>query len=62
VACMVENRNAYRGLVGKAEGKSFLGRHRHWWNDNTKRMLRRLGRRTGTSFVLRGIETSCGLL
>jgi hypothetical protein len=31
-----ENRNAYRILVGKPEGKRPLGKPRHRWEDNTK--------------------------
>jgi hypothetical protein len=31
-----EKRNAYRILVGKAEGKRPLGRPRHRWVDNIK--------------------------
>ncbi|KDR19299.1 hypothetical protein L798_06094 [Zootermopsis nevadensis] len=36
VACMGENRNAYRVLVGKPNGKRPLGRPRHRWEDNIK--------------------------
>jgi hypothetical protein len=35
-ACMWENKNAYRVLVGKQERKRPLGRHRHRWEDNIK--------------------------
>jgi hypothetical protein len=35
VARMAENRNAYRLLVGKTEGKRPLGRPRSRWVDNT---------------------------
>jgi hypothetical protein len=35
-----ENRNAYRILVGKPEGKRPLGRPRRWWVDNIEMDLR----------------------
>jgi hypothetical protein len=37
-----ENRNAYRILVGKQEGKRQLGRPRRMWNENIKMDLREL--------------------
>jgi hypothetical protein len=40
VAQMGKTRNAYRILVGKAEGKRPLGRPRRWWVDNIKNDLR----------------------
>jgi hypothetical protein len=40
---MVEQRTAYRILVGKLEGKSPLGRPRHRWVDNDKMDLRQRG-------------------
>jgi hypothetical protein len=43
VAQMGEKRNAYRILVGKAEGKSYIGRWRHRWVDNIKMDLRDIG-------------------
>jgi hypothetical protein len=36
IARMEENRNAYRLLVGKPEGKSPLGRPRRRWVDNIR--------------------------
>jgi hypothetical protein len=36
-------RNAYRILRGKSEGKSSLERPRHTWNDNIKIDLRDIG-------------------
>jgi hypothetical protein len=33
---MGEERNMYRILMGKPEGKRPLGRLRHWWVDNIK--------------------------
>jgi hypothetical protein len=43
VACMRENRNVYRVLVGKPEEKRPLGRHRLRWDDNIKINLRETG-------------------
>jgi hypothetical protein len=40
---MGERRGIYRVLVGKLEGKSFLGRPRHRWNDNIKIDLHEVG-------------------
>jgi hypothetical protein len=40
---MGEKRNAYRILVGNAEGKRPLGRPRHRWVDNIKVNLRGIG-------------------
>jgi hypothetical protein len=40
IARMGENRNAYRALVGKPEGKRPLGRPRRRWVDNIKMDLR----------------------
>jgi len=36
VACMGEERDVYRVLVGKQEGKGPLGRPRHRWVDNIR--------------------------
>jgi hypothetical protein len=33
---MGENRNIYRLLVGKSEGKRPVGKPRYWWIDNIK--------------------------
>jgi hypothetical protein len=38
-----EKRNAYRLLVGKAEGKRPLGRPRHRWVDNNRMNLGEVG-------------------
>jgi hypothetical protein len=38
-----ENRNAYRILGGKPEGKRPLGRHRCRWEDNNNMDLREIG-------------------
>jgi hypothetical protein len=43
VTRMGENRNAYRILVGKPEGRRPLGRPRHRWVDNIKIDLREIG-------------------
>jgi hypothetical protein len=43
VARMGANRNAYRILVGRPEGKRPLGRHRHRLEDNNKMDLREIG-------------------
>ncbi|KAJ4436719.1 hypothetical protein ANN_16851 [Periplaneta americana] len=43
VARMGESRNAYRVLVGRAEGKRPLGRPRRRWEDNIKMDLREVG-------------------
>jgi hypothetical protein len=43
VAQMVEERNAYRMLVGQPEGKRPLGRPRRRWVDNIKMNLREIG-------------------
>jgi hypothetical protein len=34
VTCMEEDRNVYKVLVGKPEGKRPLGRPRHRWDKN----------------------------
>jgi hypothetical protein len=39
VARIGENRNAYRFLVGKPEGKRPLGRPRRRWEDNNRMVL-----------------------
>jgi hypothetical protein len=42
-ARMGENRNAYRILVGKPEGRTPLGRPRRRWEYNIKMDLREIG-------------------
>ena len=43
VAYMGEGRGMYSVLVGKAEGKRPLERHRHRWEDNIEMDLREVG-------------------
>ena len=43
VACMGEERGAYRVLVGKPEGKRSLGRPRRRWVDNIRMDLQEVG-------------------
>jgi hypothetical protein len=43
VATMGKERNTYRILVGKPEGKRPLGRPRRRWVDNIKMDLREIG-------------------
>jgi hypothetical protein len=40
---MTEQRNVYRVLVGKPEGKRPLGRPQHTWEDGIKMDLREIG-------------------
>ena len=40
---MGDKKVVYRVLVGKSEGKSPLGRHRHGWDDNIKMDLQEVG-------------------
>jgi hypothetical protein len=64
VARMGENRNAYRILVGRPEGKRPLGRPIRRWVDNIKMDLREIGWDgvvwTGSNWLR--IGTSGGLL
>jgi hypothetical protein len=43
VACMGEERKAYRVLVGKPEGKKLLGRPKHRWEDGIRMDFRETG-------------------
>jgi hypothetical protein len=43
VACMGEERNVYRVLMGKPEGKTPLGRPRCRWKDRIRMDLRETG-------------------
>jgi hypothetical protein len=43
VARMGEEKNVYRVLMGKSEGKRTLGRPRHRWDDGIRMGLRKIG-------------------
>jgi hypothetical protein len=43
VVRMGEGRRVYRILVGRSEGKRYLGRPRRRWEDNIKMDLREIG-------------------
>jgi hypothetical protein len=43
VACVGEERNVYKVLVGKPEGKRPLERPRHKWEDGIRMDLREIG-------------------
>jgi hypothetical protein len=43
VACMGEERNVYKVLMGKPEWKSPFGRPRHRWKDRIRMDLREIG-------------------
>ena len=62
VARMEERRGVYRVLVGKPEAKSPLGRPRRRWQDNIRRIFRKLdvGGWTGSSWFR--IGTGGGML
>ena len=62
VARMGEGRGAYRVLVGKPEGRSLLGIHRHGWMDNGKIDLRGVEWGTRTGLIWLRIGTGGGLL
>ena len=53
-----DRRGAYRGLVGRCEGKGTLGRPRHRWEDNIKVDLQKVGcgARTGSIWVRIGAD------
>jgi hypothetical protein len=40
---MGEERNVYRALMGKPEGKRLLGRPRHRWEDGIRMDLKEIG-------------------
>jgi hypothetical protein len=43
VARMGEEKNVYKVLIGKPEGKGPLGRPRHSWEDGIRMVLREIG-------------------
>jgi hypothetical protein len=57
----MQNRNAYRILVGKPERKRPLGRRSHRWVNNIKMDLREIGW-GGTNWICLRIGTTGGLL
>jgi hypothetical protein len=59
---MGEERNVYKVLVGKPEGKSLLGRPRHRWEDGIKMDLRDTGWGGGIVFNWLRIGTGGKLL
>jgi hypothetical protein len=62
VACMGENRKLYKVLVGKAEGKSPLGRPRRRWEDGIRMDLREIGLGVWIGFDWLRTGTGGGLL
>jgi len=58
VARMGERRGIYRVLVGKAEGKRPLGRHRGRWEDNIKMYLPEVDIGVWTGLIWLRIGTS----
>ena len=59
---MGDRRGAYRGLVGKPEGRILVGRPRHRWEDNIEVDLREVGWRAWTGSIWLRIGTGGGLL
>jgi len=59
---MGDRRGVLRGLVGKIEGKSPLGRPRHRWEDNIKMDLQEVGCGAWTGSSWLRIETGGGHL
>jgi hypothetical protein len=62
VARMGKRRGAYRGLVGKPEGKRPLGRRGRRWEDNVKIDLQEVGWRAWTGLMWLRIGTVGGVL
>jgi hypothetical protein len=62
VARVGKRRGTYRVLVGKAEGRRSLGRHRRKWVDNIKMNFREMGRGAWTGLIRLRIVTCGGLL
>jgi hypothetical protein len=59
---MGEERNVYRVLVAKPEGKRPLGRPRRRWEDGMKMVLREIGWGVCSGFTWLRIGTVGGLL
>jgi hypothetical protein len=57
-----ENRNSYRVLLGKLEGKRPLGRPRRRWEDNIEMDIRGIDGVVWTRFIWLRMGTSGGLL
>jgi hypothetical protein len=62
VANIGQERNVYRVLVGKPEGKRPLERPRRRWEDGIKTDLREIGWEVWSGFIWLRIGTSGGLL
>ena len=62
MARMGEDRGVHRVLVGKPEEKRPLGRPRHRWEDNIKRVFRKLEGIVGTGWSWLRIGTGGGHL
>jgi hypothetical protein len=62
VACMGEERGAYRILVGRPEGRRPLGRPRCRWEDNIKMDLQEVGWGAWTGLIWLRIGTGGGFL
>jgi hypothetical protein len=62
VACMGDERGAYRILVGRPEGRRPLGRSRRRWEDNIKMIFKKWDERAWTGLIWLRIGTGGGLL
>jgi hypothetical protein len=62
VAHVGERRGAYRGFVGKPEGKRPLGRPRHRWEDTIKMDLQEVEWREWTELIWLRIMIGGGLM
>jgi hypothetical protein len=62
IARMGKKRNAYRSLVGKAEGERLIGRRKRRWVDNIRMDLGEVGGVMWAGLVWLRIGTSGGLL
>jgi hypothetical protein len=59
---MAEEINAYRDLVGKAQGKRWLGWRERRWEENIKMGVKDIEQSDLTVFILPGIGINGGLL